>query len=90
MLKKIVVVNAGPRKGWNTDTLLMEAAKGAEASPYKKIAHLLANALADLTMWLNVLGKLPAHSYPVADKGIIDEKPNCVSCYYHCQKVYLR
>ena len=27
MSKKIVVVNAGPRKGWNTDTLLMEAAK---------------------------------------------------------------
>ncbi len=28
--KKIVVVNAGPRKGWNTDTLISEAAKGAE------------------------------------------------------------
>lgn len=28
--KKIIVVNAGPRKGWNTDTLLNEAAKGAE------------------------------------------------------------
>ena len=28
MPKKIVVVNAGPRKVWNTDTLLMEAAKG--------------------------------------------------------------
>lgn len=28
--KKIVVVNAGPRKGWNTDTLLKEAANGAE------------------------------------------------------------
>ena len=24
-------------------------------------------------MWLNVLGKLPAHSYPVADICIIDE-----------------
>lgn len=32
MAKKIVAVNAGPRKGWNTDTLLAEAAKGAEAS----------------------------------------------------------
>ena len=32
MPKKIVVVNASPRKGWNTDTLLMEAAKGAEAA----------------------------------------------------------
>ena len=32
MTKKIVVVNAGPRKGWNTDTLLTETAKGAEAS----------------------------------------------------------
>lgn len=32
MAKKIVVVNAGPRKGWNTDTLLKEVAKGAEAA----------------------------------------------------------
>jgi NAD(P)H-dependent FMN reductase len=32
MGKKIVVVNAGPRKGWNTDTLLTEASKGAEAA----------------------------------------------------------
>ena len=30
-MSKIVVVNAGPRKGWNTDTLISEAAKGAEA-----------------------------------------------------------
>ena len=30
MGKKIVVVNAGPRKGWNTDTMVSEAAKGAE------------------------------------------------------------
>ncbi|MBQ9043112.1 MAG: flavodoxin family protein [Eggerthellaceae bacterium] len=29
MSKKIVVVNAGPRKGWNTDTLITEAARGA-------------------------------------------------------------
>ncbi len=32
MGKKIVVVNAGPRKGWNTDTLLTEAAKGAQSA----------------------------------------------------------
>ena len=25
MAKKIVVVNAGPRKGWNTDKLITEA-----------------------------------------------------------------
>ncbi len=31
-MKKIIVVNAGPRKGWNTDTLLKEAANGAEAA----------------------------------------------------------
>jgi len=30
MNKKIVVVNAGPRKGWNTDTIITEAARGAE------------------------------------------------------------
>ena len=32
MNKKIVVVNAGPRKGWNTDTIITEAARGAEAA----------------------------------------------------------
>ena len=29
MGKIIIAVNAGPRKGWNTDTLITEAAKGA-------------------------------------------------------------
>ena len=29
MRKRIVAVNAGPRKGWNTDTLIDEAIKGA-------------------------------------------------------------
>lgn len=32
MSKKIVVVNAGPRHGWNTDTLITEAARGAESA----------------------------------------------------------
>ena len=32
MSKIIVAVNAGPRKGWNTDTLINEAIKGAEAN----------------------------------------------------------
>ena len=32
MSKKIIVVNAGPRRGWNTDSLIMEAAKGAESA----------------------------------------------------------
>ena len=32
MSKKIIAVNAGPRAGWNTDTLISEAAKGAEAA----------------------------------------------------------
>ena len=31
MGKSIVAVNAGPRAGWNTDTLLSEAIKGAES-----------------------------------------------------------
>ncbi len=31
-MKKIIVVNAGPRKGWNTDALLTEAARGAQAA----------------------------------------------------------
>ena len=32
MPKRIIAVNAGPRKGWNTDTLVTEAANGAEAA----------------------------------------------------------
>ena len=31
MSKKIIAVNAGPRKGFNTDTLINEAIKGAES-----------------------------------------------------------
>lgn len=31
MGKRIIAVNAGPRKGWNTDTLITEASKGAES-----------------------------------------------------------
>ena len=30
MGRKIVAVNAGPRKGWNTETLITQASKGAE------------------------------------------------------------
>ncbi len=32
MSKKIIAVNAGPRKGWNTDTLIAEAVRGAESA----------------------------------------------------------
>lgn len=32
MSKKIVAVNAGPRKGWNTDMLINEAIKGAKSA----------------------------------------------------------
>ncbi len=35
MEKKVVIVNAGPRKGWNTDSLLKEAARGAEENGAK-------------------------------------------------------
>lgn len=31
-MQKIIVINAGPRTGWNTDRLLKAAAKGAEAA----------------------------------------------------------
>lgn len=31
MGKSLVAVNAGPRIGWNTDTLINEAIKGAES-----------------------------------------------------------
>ena len=32
MSKKIIAVNAGPRMGWNTETLITQASKGAEAA----------------------------------------------------------
>ena len=32
MSKKIIAVNASPRMGWNTDTLITEASKGAESA----------------------------------------------------------
>ena len=32
MSKKIVAVNAGPRMGWNTETLITEASRGAESA----------------------------------------------------------
>jgi len=32
MGKRIIAVNAGPRMGWNTDTLITEASKGAESA----------------------------------------------------------
>ena len=32
MGRKIIAVNAGPRKGWNTETLISEASKGAESA----------------------------------------------------------
>lgn len=35
MGKKIIAVNAGPRMGWNTETLISEASKGAESAGNK-------------------------------------------------------
>ncbi len=32
MSKRIIAVNAGPRMGWNTETLITEASKGAESA----------------------------------------------------------
>ncbi len=32
MSKRIIAVNAGPRKGWNTDTLITEASRGAASA----------------------------------------------------------
>ena len=31
MSKRIIAVNAGPRMGWNTDSLITEVSKGAES-----------------------------------------------------------
>ncbi len=39
MGKKIIAVNAGPRKGWNTDTLITEASKGAESEGAEVIRY---------------------------------------------------
>lgn len=43
MKKRIVVVNAGPRKGWNTDNLLNEATKGVESLGHEVIRFDLFN-----------------------------------------------
>lgn len=32
MGRKIIAINSGPRKGWNTDTLIKEASRGAEST----------------------------------------------------------
>ena len=57
MGKKIVVVNAGPRKGWNTDTLLTEASKGAESTGAEierfDLFHLEKYTGCRLQRWLN-------------------------------------
>lgn len=34
-MKKIITINAGPRKGWNTDQMIKAAAKGAEEAGYE-------------------------------------------------------
>lgn len=39
MSKRIIAVNASPRKGWNTDTLITEAAKGAESAGAEVIKY---------------------------------------------------
>lgn len=39
MSKKIIAVNAGPRKGWNTDTLIDEAIRGAESEGAEVIKY---------------------------------------------------
>ncbi len=39
MAKKIIAINAGPRKGWNTDTVLSNAIKGAEDSGSQVIRY---------------------------------------------------
>lgn len=36
-MKKLVVVNAGPRNSWNTDSLLSEAANGASENGYEVV-----------------------------------------------------
>ena len=32
MGRRIIAVNAGPRMGWNTETLISDASRGAEAA----------------------------------------------------------
>ena len=32
MGKRVIAVNAGPRMGWNTETLISEASRGAESA----------------------------------------------------------
>ena len=45
MSKKIVALNAGPGKGWNTDTLINEAIKGAHQRQHFAAEGLFKNRL---------------------------------------------
>lgn len=60
-MKKIVVINASPRKNWNTDSLVREAAKGAEENGAKvKVFDLY--KLEKFTGCISCFGcKLPEH-----------------------------
>lgn len=33
-MKKMIAINAGPRKGWNTDQVIKAAARGAEEAGF--------------------------------------------------------
>jgi len=60
-MKKIVAINASPRKGWNTDSLVHEASKGAQAEgAHVKFFDLY--ALEKYTGCISCFGcKLPEH-----------------------------
>ena len=45
MAKRIIVVNAGPRKGWNTDTLIKEALLPSGKQEQKGCRHPQKDAL---------------------------------------------
>ena len=48
MSKKIIAVNAGPRKGWNTDTLISEAVKGAESAGAEVVSDVVSSFVSDV------------------------------------------
>lgn len=53
---KIVAVNAGPRTGWNTDTLISEAIKGAESVGVmvERVSAIAAAYLTEETIYINI------------------------------------
>ena len=75
MKKRIMAVNAGPRKGWNTDTLITEASRGAETAGDGGCKWLLRSPG---NMWMSA-ACINADGEP-DDRGVFVQDAHCCIC----------